>query len=588
MTFINRLAQQFGLALVLVLSAQAVWAEPVGKLVFAVRGVTVLHPAGGESEGSKGLELNAGDTVVTGEKGRAQLLMLDGARIALKPDSRFQIESYEPSVEQPLEGVVVASGGNDTGVLNLIKGGMRAVSGTMTKANPGGLLVKTPVATMGIRGTGWKCVLAGGDTPKLFLKVVDGQVVVKTPFGDLAVNPGEIASVVIGEAARLELEESPEFLDDDDQSDQSEEESESGDSAGDETAISGAGSDEDNSAGDDGGEGDFSGSELEEELVGEILGVFIEDDEVAELLDYFTEEELIEIIIEVISDFNVAVGGAGVRDTTDVVIVQGERNVAEFLIAEDDSLLEFIATYSEVDGQNPSADAVFSILDEQDQVTASVFNLGSDEATGFVWGRWAEGAATASPVPAEPVEEGEEPPPESDFTGEDIDLAGQQSVHWFYGPPDVGEPLADITASASYSLVGNTEPADANGNLGVLGAADLSANFTAGTVDLSLQLGINDQNWSASGAGQIQQSTHFSFAGSDLSGVITDGQANIGTVSGQFSGAFSTNIVTVEAQNVPAGAAVAYGLVGNVPAGANNAVSGVAIMGDPQVTGGGQ
>ncbi len=42
----------------------------------------------------KGDSVLAKDTVITGTASRAQLLMIDGAKIAIRPDSRIVIEEY--------------------------------------------------------------------------------------------------------------------------------------------------------------------------------------------------------------------------------------------------------------------------------------------------------------------------------------------------------------------------------------------------------------------------------------------------------------------------------------------------------------
>jgi hypothetical protein len=141
-----------------------------------------------------------------------------------------------------------------------------------------------------------------------------------------------------------------------------------------------------------------------------------------------------------------------------------------------------------------------------------------------------------------------------------------------------GEPLADITASANYSLVGNTSPTDSEGNVGLLGVADLSANFTARTVNLSVQLLINDQNWSASGGGEMADGAVLPFSGSLAGNASVDGM-QVDTLSGSYNGSFSPNIVNVGGNPLPAGAGLSYGLQG-----ANSqTVTGVAIVGAPSV-----
>mgnify|MGYP000344647862 CR=1 FL=1 len=608
MTLINIKSRWLLALLLLCFSHLTQAAEPVGKLMFAVRGVVVAHADGGTEEGVRGLPLVAGDTVKTGDKGRAQLLMADGARIALKPSTEFVIENYQaPTTASSADGSLVASSEAGSGVLSLLKGGMRAVSGEITKTNPDGLQVKTPIATMGIRGTGWKCVLVGSDQNlKLYVKVVEGLVVLQTPFGELSVNPGEIASVIEGAAPQLELQESDALSDADEAPEETEEEeseggeeteaSESSSDSGEdesaeisssgETADSDTGTDEDAEEREDGNETDGTttssgsgtdetgaksdqSSELEDTLVAEVLGVFDEEGVLDDLLEFFDEEEIVETIIEVVEELVTPVGAAGTPTATQVATALGGAFLDQLEFGENDELLEFVATFSNLN--EPLEASVFSILDANNQLTAEIQNLGSDPATGFIWGRWSNGIATIDPGLS--------------GSSESAELSGQHSVHWYHGLADLGQPLGDITASAQYSLVGNTEPTDANGNVGILGSANLSANFTQGIVDLSLQLGINNQNWSASGSGQMADAPHLSFTGNDMTGSITSGGSTVGTVTGQFVGAFSTNLVESNGVNVPAGAAIGYGLLGHLQNG-TTAVSGVAVVGNPQASSG--
>lgn len=570
-------------------------ADSVGKLLFAVRDVQIQHVTGAVEKGVKGAELIEGDTVITGAQGRAQLLMVDGARIALQPNSTFQIEQYQPPTKTE-EGDLIASDGNGSGVLSLLKGGMRAVSGDITKSNPDGLSVKTPVATMGIRGTDWTAVLVGSPL-RLLVGVRDGQVRISNGLGQINVNAGEYGSAGEDDAPGLSLQQFDELAGSDENGDE-------GQDVG-ETEGTGSGQGEGNTgaakpteqqsggsqAGASGGSAESNDGEQQEEEGGEskdgssdhnapvsgagsppagppaapptsapnptnppesTTGNNLEDPEDVPLEGSISQ-----------------IGFVGSRDAQSIEIGQRQNAVGEFEKDGSGSLIRFATV---VDGE--TAVSELSIVGANGSATAETFNLGADTASGFIWGRWASGSATVNP-----------PPQGSDAL---IELPDQQSIHWFSGAELAGEPLANITASASYSLVGNTEPTDANGNVGVLGSADLTVNFSTQIVDVDLQLGINNQNWSAAGTGALATGGYLPFSGSNLSGTITDGQSAIGTVAGQFEGAFSPNVQQVAGQAVPAGAAFAYGLQGSINQGAiNNVVTGIAIVGNPQISGSG-
>ena len=106
-----------------------------------------LKKAGEEQKkyDDKGAEISNGDTIRTGDGGRAQVRFSDGALISLQPTTEFRVDNYEFS-NQPT--------GQEKGFFSLIKGGMRTITGLIGRSNRDNYKVTTSVATIGIRGTG--------------------------------------------------------------------------------------------------------------------------------------------------------------------------------------------------------------------------------------------------------------------------------------------------------------------------------------------------------------------------------------------------------------------------------------------------
>lgn len=654
-------------------------AEPVGKVLFAVRGVEVVRVQGAAEPAKKGTLLYQGDKVVTGEKGRAQIQFVDGARTALRPGSELVIEQYEVETASQDGELVVASGGS--AVLGLLKGGMRAVSGSITKENPEGMSVKTPVATMGIRGTDFTAALVPTRRGKFVLNVAvrDGVVRIFNGLGSIDVNAGEFASADPDTAPTLRLRP-PEGLlsgeeNQEESSQQEEGESENqkdgpqsgqnsqqgsegnkegksendqaegdgkkegesegssqgdsgsdgeGDSGGDDTkhqspnkqgpggaqgtgessqSSSGGGSTEKNSEGEEEGEGseeessdnggqqssgENDGGSQQGSGSGEQEGGDLGNEQNAPVSNNNqppgappppppTQPPAPENPPETTGGQNlqnpdevttapriVSVVGAQNGSLDGLVIGQAPNAEAELIRAEDGSARQFLTQYSQSQLEGGGLEATLSIVGE-DVDNASTFNKGADPETGFEWGRWASGSFTAEPGPS--------------GSNETVTLAGQESVHWVYGLPLDGDPLADITGSALYSLVGNTEPTDNEGNIGVLGVADLFVNFTESMVNLNLGLTINGNNWQASGEGAFLPGG--AFEGSGLNGSITSQSGPNGVINGGvFNGSFSPNIVDVGGNSLPAGAGFTYGLAGQV-GGASSLVTGAAVVGNP-------
>lgn len=128
-------------ALALALPACALAAS--GEFAFVVGEVTLVKASGQRVPAAKGMPVDAGDRVLTGENGMAQLTMVDNARLSLRPSTTFVIEQY-PASRESAEGVV----------LSLVKGTLRTFTGLISAANRDRFTMKTRVATVGIRGSG--------------------------------------------------------------------------------------------------------------------------------------------------------------------------------------------------------------------------------------------------------------------------------------------------------------------------------------------------------------------------------------------------------------------------------------------------
>ncbi len=130
------------------------WAVPkqVGKVFFA-RGVVTAGPEGGEARFlGRGAPVFQGDVLTTGKRSFAILHMSDRGKITLRPDTVFAIEGYSTVRKK------------ESAIFRLFKGGLRAISGFISKRNPRrGYRIKTPTAVLGVRGTKFDARLCTGD-----------------------------------------------------------------------------------------------------------------------------------------------------------------------------------------------------------------------------------------------------------------------------------------------------------------------------------------------------------------------------------------------------------------------------------------
>lgn len=90
-------------------------------------------------------EVLEGDLLVTAKDSYAQVLMNDGTRMTLRPNSNLKIETYQFRQDAPKA---------DNAVFRLLKGGFRTVTGLIGKrGNPDAYKLRAATATIGIRGT---------------------------------------------------------------------------------------------------------------------------------------------------------------------------------------------------------------------------------------------------------------------------------------------------------------------------------------------------------------------------------------------------------------------------------------------------
>ena len=112
----------------------------------------------------RGATLLEQDRIFTGKKGRAQLLMIDGAKISVKPLTELFLEEYKFTAE----AANVIGSSDSTMTMSIIKGGFRTISGAIGSGpDKSKYLVKTPIATIGIRGTDYSVLICGTDCAAL-------------------------------------------------------------------------------------------------------------------------------------------------------------------------------------------------------------------------------------------------------------------------------------------------------------------------------------------------------------------------------------------------------------------------------------
>ncbi|MCC6472188.1 MAG: FecR domain-containing protein, partial [Burkholderiales bacterium] len=114
-----------------------------GRFIYVTGDVQIVDQKGTARRAARGAQVDEGESVVTGATGQAQARMVDGGFIAVRPNTQMKFDEYRTP----------AAGRSENAVISLIKGGFRSITGLIGRADRTRYAVKTPTATIGIRGT---------------------------------------------------------------------------------------------------------------------------------------------------------------------------------------------------------------------------------------------------------------------------------------------------------------------------------------------------------------------------------------------------------------------------------------------------
>ncbi|MGI4719039.1 MAG: FecR family protein [Janthinobacterium lividum] len=179
----------------LLVFGNAAWAAQVAGVVARLSGPLLAKKADGSVKvlGLKS-EVESGDTLVSEKNTYAQIRFVDNSEITLRPGTTFKIENFAYDQGKPEA---------DQASYSLVKGGLRSITGLMGKRNKEKFSLKTPNATIGIRGTTFIAQYVVPDpaqaapvlAPGLHVSVSEGAIVVTNNGGALGFQAGQFGYV---------------------------------------------------------------------------------------------------------------------------------------------------------------------------------------------------------------------------------------------------------------------------------------------------------------------------------------------------------------------------------------------------------
>ncbi len=159
-----------------------------GNFLLVTGNVQVRDAKGIDRLAVTGSTLDTGETVLT-QNGRAQIRFTDSGQISLQPATEFKLADYRYR----------ESGSNEeSAVFNLIKGGVRAITGLVGRRTKSDYKMVTSTATIGIRGTEFQATLCAASCTQadgLYVQTGVGVITVSNALGEVEVGRGETAFV---------------------------------------------------------------------------------------------------------------------------------------------------------------------------------------------------------------------------------------------------------------------------------------------------------------------------------------------------------------------------------------------------------
>lgn len=182
--------------LVLLVSLPASAAPAAGTVEFAEGDARIVSAQGAVRYAQANDLVSQGDSLVTGSSGEIHVRMADDGYIAVRPNTRMKIEVYRHEGDA-----------EDKSSFELLKGAFRSITGWIGKYNPKNYSIRTPLATIGVRGTDHEPMHIpepepgeeAAEEPGTYDKVNEGESFIENQHGQVAVLPSRAAFVPLRE-----------------------------------------------------------------------------------------------------------------------------------------------------------------------------------------------------------------------------------------------------------------------------------------------------------------------------------------------------------------------------------------------------
>lgn len=560
------------------------WSAVAGQFQFVAGEVRILGVDGRTRPAQKGQDISEGETVVTGANASAQLKMIDGGILALRPDTQLKMDAYVFKGRED---------GSEKANISLVKGGLRAISGLIGKTNKQNYAITTPTATIGIRGTDHEPVVVlppppgqqSANPPGTYNKVNVGATILRTLTGSAIINPNQVGFAGAPNQNPMILPRVPDFYRvtplPSQRQQQAGQSGQSGDTAGNQSTASNSNSSQStNSSNADAGSTTTSAS-------GSTGGDAMR---VSGQADLSNSQALNQTGANGFSNSGSGLPGTYVQTRQTGADDKGNTLDTGTQLLTTTSERQLSTTYTDMVGSGFIGEVPLSYLryllsdagnvaDSAGNVTQANYALrghgpdlyrysvavegatptdfGNDKATGLSWGRWIGGSVKTSAQEFRVIQGpnntstwgyGAEKDGLFKFGASD-ELSTAMSdggLHWISAVKSYPDYLPSVlTGTVDYRMIGGTAPTNADGLVGKLLSASLSVNFSDKLASSQIGLQMGSDNWDISSVGMVLNQGSFSslYSSCTITSVTclrfrkngSEASAN-GIVSGSLSG----------------------------------------------------
>lgn len=161
-------------------SVAAAEEKPIGQVVWVKGILKATQPEKTGRDLTRRSPVFEKDTLSTDAKSTGQIVFTDSTILALRESTTLALTKYKYGKGTPPKDA--------TFVANLAKGGFRTITGAIAKDNPDGYQANTPVAIIGVTGTGFDFVLSSKKSTKLSMNCQIGTCTLTNSAGKQVLN----------------------------------------------------------------------------------------------------------------------------------------------------------------------------------------------------------------------------------------------------------------------------------------------------------------------------------------------------------------------------------------------------------------